>query len=481
MGLYVNTNTASINAQRNLNQTTRSLGQSFQRLSSGLRINSAKDDAAGLAISERFSTQIRGLNQAIRNTNDGVSLAQTAEGGLQETTSILQRMRELSVQSANDTNTTADRNSIQEEVDALVDELDRIAEKTTFNNQNILDGSFVGAKFHIGANFRENLSVSIKDARSDALGRQARYSSGSDISIAGAGDALSDGDVVLNNVTIRSTVQADDQLSTTLSEASAISKAAAINDSTNFTGVRAIVESTVIVAVADIAAVTMDSSNNIAINGEILTGFRVQDNDADDTLVNQINAVTDRTGVVASLDVDNRMVLTADDGRNIELSILGNGTQTGLSNGAGTAVTGGRLTLQSTEQYVMGGAAFDKLGDVGGIGATLFGVNSNDSVNRIDLTTRAGSNEAIDTLDIAISQVSSLRGELGAVQNRLASTVRNLEVSSENLTASRSRIQDADFASETATFSRNKIVQQAGVSVLAQANQQPNIALSLLG
>jgi flagellin len=146
-----------------------------------MRINSAKDDAAGLAISERMTTQVRGLTQAIRNTNDGMSLAQTAEGGLQETTSILQRMRELSVQSANDTNTGADRESIQLEVDALVGELNRIAEKTTFNNQNILDGSFTGAKFHIGANSRESLTISVKDARAEQLGRQARYDSSTDI------------------------------------------------------------------------------------------------------------------------------------------------------------------------------------------------------------------------------------------------------------------------------------------------------------
>ena len=260
MGLFVNTNTASLTSQRNLNNATRSLGQSFQRLSSGLRINSAKDDAAGMAISERMTTQVRGINQAIRNTNDGVSLAQTAEGGLQETGAILQRMRELSVQSANDTNTLKDRESIQQEVDALVDELDRIATKTTFNNQNILDGSFTGAKFHIGANSRENLSVSIKDARSDALGRMARYGSESDITVSGAGDAIADEDVVLNGVTVRSTVAADDTLSTTLNAASAIAKAAAINDSTEFTGVKATVEATVIVATADIAAVTMDST-----------------------------------------------------------------------------------------------------------------------------------------------------------------------------------------------------------------------------
>jgi flagellin len=481
MGLFVNTNAASLNSQRNLNHATRSLGQSFQRLSSGLRINSAKDDAAGLAISERMTTQVRGINQAIRNTNDGVSLAQTAEGGLQETGAILQRMRELSVQSANDTNTLKDRESIQQEVDALVGELDRIASNTTFNNQNILDGSFTGAKFHIGANSRENLSVSIKDARADSLGRMARYGSENDITVAGAGDALADEDVVVNGVTIRSTVAADDTLSTTLNAASAISKAAAINDSTQFTGVKATVESTVIVATADIAAVTMDSTNNIAINGETLTGFRVQDNDADDTLVNQINSVADRTGVVASLDQDNRLVLTADDGRNIEVSVVGNGTQTGLAAAAGTSVTGGRVTLQSEDQFVLSGNNIDKLGDVGGVGATLFGVNSQDAVSSIDVTSREGANNAIETLDVAIGQVSSIRGELGAVQNRLSSTIKNLEVSSENLSASRSRIQDADFAKETAVFSRNKIVQQAGVSVLAQANQQPNIALSLIG
>jgi flagellin len=245
--------------------------------------------------------------------------------------------------------------------------------------------------------------------------------------------------------------------------------------------VKAVVESTVIVATADIAAVTMDSTNNIAINGEILTGFRVQDNDADDTLVNQINSVADRTGVVASLDQDNRLVLSADDGRNIEVSVVGNGTQTGLAAAAGTSVTGGRLTMQSEEQFVLSGNNIDKLGNVGGAGATLFGVNSENSVSGVDVTTREGANRAIETLDAAIGQVSSIRGELGAVQNRLGSTVRNLEVSSENLSASRSRIQDADFAKETAKFSRNKIVQQAGVSILAQANQQPNIALSLIG
>jgi flagellin len=481
MGLFVNSNIASLNAQRNVGGANRSLGRSFQRLSSGLRINSAKDDAAGLGISDRMTSQVRGINQAIRNTNDGVSLAQTAEGGLAESTAILQRVRELSVQAANDTNSTQDRGAIQQEVDALVTELDRIAEKTTFNNQAVLDGSFIGAKFHIGANANDTITVSIKDARATSLGRQVREESSTDIAVANPGDAIADGDVVLNGVTVRATSGSDDQLSTSGNDASAIAKAAAINDASAFTGVRAIVEDTIVVGTADIAAVTLDSTNNLAINGSVITGFRVEENDATDSLVNAINAVADETGVVASLNEDNRLELTADDGRNIEVTLVG-GATVGLAAGAGTTVTGGRLTLQSEEQFsltgAVGGAA--KLGDVGGAGQQLFGINANNAVSTIDVTTRDGANRAIDISDVAIKQVSSIRAELGATQNRLQSTVNNLSVSAENVTAARSRIRDADFAVETADFSRNQIMQQAGISVLAQANQQPQIALALL-
>jgi flagellin len=244
--------------------------------------------------------------------------------------------------------------------------------------------------------------------------------------------------------------------------------------------VRAIVEDTVVIASADIAAVTLDSTNNIVINGEIISGFRVEDNDANDTLVGAINAVAEETGVVASLDETNRLVLTANDGRNIEITVSGNGTRTGLAAAVGTTVTGGRVTLQSDEQYDLSGNAIDKLGDIGGPGATLFGVNSENSVATIDVSTREGANTAIDIVDVAISQVSTIRGDLGAIQNRLESTINNLQTSSENLSAARSRIIDADFAEETAVFSRNQIIQQAGISVLAQANQQPQVALSLL-
>jgi flagellin len=200
-------------------------------------------------------------------------------------------------------------------------------------------------------------------------------------------------------------------------------------------------------------------------------------------LVNAINAESQDTGVVASLDEDNRLVLEASDGRNIEVVVSGAASGLGIAIGGGgvSAVFGGSITLQSEEQIVMTGNGTDKLGDVGGANANRFGVNSENSVSTVDVTTREGANLAIDIFDVAIGQVSSIRSELGAVQNRLGSTIRNLETSAENLTASRSRITDTDFAKETAKFTRNQIMQQAGVSILAQANQAPNIALSLLG
>lgn len=488
MGLFVNSNVASLNAQRNLNQATGSLGRSFQRLSSGLRINSAKDDAAGLAISNRFTSQIRGLNQAVRNTNDGISLSQTAEGALQESTNIVQRIRELSVQSANDTNTESDRESLQAEVDQLISELDRIAETTTFNSNKILDGSFRGAKFHVGANSRETITVNVDDARAASLGRQVRES-GTEVDTATGITAAAT--LRVNGTTIRATVAADDTVSTVNNANSAIAKAEAINDATEFTGVRAIVGATEFNA-GSIAATTLDSDTYITINGTAITGVVVQDDDADDSLVNAINAVSAETGVVASLNQANELVLTAEDGRNVEVANVGGVNLGGANIGADgdVVVAGGTLTLQSEGQIELtgangaalaaGDAQLTTLGDVGGAGATLFGVNSNAAVSTIDITTRDGANRAIEIADVAIGQISSVRGDLGAVQNRLESTVSNLTTSAENLSAARSRILDADFAEETAKFSRNQILQQAGISVLAQANQQPQVALSLL-
>ena len=479
MGLFINTNTASLNARRNLIGTTRGLERQFKRLSSGMRINSAADDAAGLAIATRFTSQVRGLNQAIRNTNDGISLAQTVEGALDETGAILQRMRELSIQAASDTNTLSDREAIQIEITNLIDEIDRISESTRFNEQKVLNGEFAGSRFHIGYKSNETIQVKTMDARAKILGRQARYS-GNDV----AAEGLERGDVVLNGVTVRGTVAGDDTLSTSQASGSALAKAAAINDATVFTGVRAIANKTVLKGNLNaLSAVTLDSTNFITINGDTITGFRVEDDDADKSLINAINAVTNRTGVVASLDENLELTLEAEDGRNIELTVSGVATRLGFA--AGNQVQAGSLTLQSEEAIFMTQNAngFNRIGHGANPagGDTILGTNSDFAVDTIDVTSRQGANVSLEILDVAIEQVSAIRSDLGAIQNRLASTVNNLTATQENVSAARSRIQDADFAAETAEMTRNQILSQAGISILAQANQAPNNVMQLLG
>jgi flagellin len=483
MGLYINTNSSALNAQRQLTSTSNSLSRSFERLSSGLRINGAKDDAAGLSITTRFSAQIRGLNQAVRNSNDGISLAQTAEGALNETTNILQRMRELAVQSANDTNNDSDRASLQAEVAQLKTELDRIAETTNFNGNKILDGSFLSKDVQVGANVGETISVSIDGAATSDLARQVRQTGTAEVN----DTALNDADIDFSSaktggtfVSVRGTVDADDNLSTTSNDTSAIAKAAAINDVSDTTGVRAIVGASVASGTA-VGGGALDGTNYIQVNGEKISGFSVEANDASGGLVDAINAVSDKTGVVASLDASSELVLTAADGRNIDVQEFGNaGTVTGLS----TGVSRGTITLQSDSQFDMRGAGSSLLGGLGANAVNdvaVFGVNSDKAVSSVDISSRSGAVEALDVIDLALEDVSSQRADLGALQNRLESTINNLSTTSENLSASRSRILDADFASETAQLSRNQIIQQAGVSILAQANQQPQVALALLG
>ena len=510
MGLFINTNTSSINARRKLTSSSNALSRSFERLSSGLRINSARDDAAGLAISNRMTAQIRGLDQAVRNSNDGISLAQTAEGALNETTNLLQRVRELAVQSASDNNNPSDRASLNEEVVQLVDEINRIAQNTSFNGNKLLNGDIINSVLQVGANVGETLAVRIDSAEATQLSRQMRRVSAVG---ANANFALGTMQVVTKvtptttkTTTIRAAVDADDSMSTSNQANSAIAKAAAINDAYEFTGVKAIVGDTVVGSVNSsaiggghnandtIGGGELDETDFFIINGMKIAGFDVLQNDSDNALVDAINAVIDETGVIASLDGNSNLVLTAEDGRNIEITVSSGtvGDVTGLLNatagdGQKSAVFGGEITLQSNQQIdiVFGSNTNTALGnmrlDGGSTGTAIFGVSSDFSVQTLDITTRASSNLAIEIADLALEQISAQRAALGAIQNRLESTINNLTTNSENLSASRSRILDADFAAETANLSRNQIIQQAGVSILAQANQQPQIALSLLG
>jgi flagellin len=510
MGLFINTNTSSINARRKLTSSSNALSRSFERLSSGLRINSARDDAAGLAISNRMTAQIRGLDQAVRNSNDGISLAQTAEGALNETTNLLQRVRELAVQSASDNNNPSDRASLNEEVTQLVDEINRIASNTSFNGNKLLNGDIVNSILQVGANVGETISVRIDSAEATQLSRQMRRVSAVGVDARVSMGSLSLGTQIdpttMQYTDIRTAVADDDSLSTSNSAFSAIAKAAAINDAYEFTGVKAIVGKT---TVGSVNGGTVAGGHNVTdtigggdltetdffvLNGMKIAGFEVLENDSDNALVDAINAVIDETGVLASLDGNSNLVLTAEDGRNIEITLSSAtvATVTGITgltqNGGLTDVFGGEITLQFNKQIdvVFGGSTNQALGNlrldgVAGAGTAIFGVSSDFSVETLDISTRESSNLAIEIVDLALEQISAQRASLGAIQNRLESTINNLTTNSENLSASRSRILDADFAAETANLSRNQIIQQAGVSILAQANQQPQIALSLLG
>ena len=470
MGLYVNTNVASMNAQRNLMQSQSRLGRNFARLSSGLRITNAGDDAAGLAISERFTSEIRGLGQALRNANDAISLAQLAESALSESTNILQRMRELAVQSASDINNARDRSAINDEIEELKEELTRIGENTSFNGTKLLDGSFVNSFFQVGAFARQTVQVGIRDSRSDVLARQA-VKTGNVVST----DPLAAGDLLINNITVRATVPADDTLSTSFSTASAVAKAKAINDTTKFHGVTARAMPTEFVAAAGVTGGTLNASDFVVINGVSIVGFDVQSDDATQTLVRAINEESPITGVTASLDKRGHLTLEAEDGRNNEIQTSGNaGVITGL--GASTVQTA-QINMYSEAQYQLSG---NNESFVGFADNDFVGVNTSENVASMDVLTRFTANEAILRLDRAIAQLTSDRAELGAVSNRMQSTISNLGGVLESAEQARSRIRDADFAAESADLAKNNVLQQAGISILSQANAGPQQVLSLL-
>jgi flagellin len=383
MAQTINTNVMSLNAQRNLNSSQGSLAVSLQRLSSGLRINSAKDDAAGMAISERFTAQIRGLDQAARNANDGISLAQTAEGALVEVGNNLQRVRELAVQSSNATNSQSDRDALQLEVAQALAEIDRVADQTKFNGVKLLDGSFTGAVFQVGANAGETITLSsISDANIAALGSVSQATGGA-LSVAASG----------------------------------------------LTGF-----ATAIVA----GGVTVNGVDIGAISGASSAAERAGQ------LVNAINGVSQQSGVGASYNAATGQISL---------------TSAGVITVAGT-----------TNSATVAGWANAAIGTV----TTTTGIGS------LSVSSYASSQLAIQQIDSALTSVNSSRANLGALQNRFTSVVASLTTTSENLSASRGRIQDADFAKETANLTRVQILQQAGTAMLAQANSVPQSVLSLL-
>ncbi|CAG19324.1 flagellin [Photobacterium profundum] len=393
MAVTVNTNVSAMTAQRYLGQATEATGKSMERLSTGSKINSAKDDAAGLQISNRLMTQSRGLDVAVRNANDGISMAQTAEGSMQETTSILQRMRDLSLQSSNGSNSSDDRKAIQQEVTALKDEINRIAETTSFGGTKLMNGTFGSRSIQVGADSGEAVQLTLTDTRADAMGSKV---------VQGGGAADANGLLAPGAGAVKSDW-------------------------------------------------TVEKGDKLSING---TDVNVKTGDDIEELATKINGAVD--GINASVATVN---VKGADGKISEERVL-------------------QLVADSGDK----GITFDE----GSTLQTKLGLDSpaasgKTTVQDIDVTSVGGSQQAVAVLDNALKQIDSDRANLGASQNRLSHTINNLENVNENVSASNSRIRDTDFAKETTEMTKNQILSQASSSILAQAKQAPQAALSLLG
>ena len=518
MAITVNTNVSSLNSQRNLTKSGENLATSMQRLSSGMRINSAKDDAAGMQISTRLTSQISGLAVAQRNANDGISMAQTAEGALQSSTDILQRMRDLSLQSSNGSNSTSDRQALQKEVSALQLELTRISETTTFGGQNLLDGSYGTQQFQVGSDSNQTIGVTLGSAAAEDIGLTGVGFTATAVS--GFSDARETTyDPSTATDTLNVTVGASSNDLTLRSGMSAADLAGEMNSTEGLFGVGA----------STAAAVTFgdDGGNTgdtvaLSVAGIQITASDAIEADGDDTAasilatINGDSAISEALaakGITASInsvvgtDNDN-LVFTNSSGDNIEVTMEMSG---GATNGAaaaiqsfdGTALTGNAIAVSASANLtdastttVTGNLDFSKavLADDagtmtitagGGLGGTNTAVKDTStsliSIADLDISTAGGSQSAIDVIDAALQQIGNERAELGATQNRFSQTIGNLANIQENASASRSRIQDTDYATETAVMTKNQILQQAGTSILAQANQLPQAALSLIG
>ncbi|HEX8988889.1 MAG TPA: flagellin [Rhodocyclaceae bacterium] len=497
MPQIINTNMASLNAQRNLSATQGGLAQALQRLSSGLRINSAKDDAAGLAIAQRMTAQINGLNQAIRNANDGISLAQTAEGAMGSTTDILQRIRELAVQSANASNSASDRQALQNEVGQLVSELDRIATTTEFNGLKIFDGTFGTATFQVGANANETIETTTSNLRTNQYGNNQANGYGT---VGLAANGASSNAIAADTLTVAGYLGS--QAITVSSGMTGKAIAAKINLQTANTGVTAYSQTNeqLTFATAGSYSINIKSDNGTPQTISFTLSGSLTSVDDFSNAVQSINDASAKTGVTAQVNsAGNGIVLTNQTGNDIQLS--GTGANTGAGNitvqnlTLGLTALGPTTTLSSsaaTNAYVTatGALEFDSEKSFAITGATannILAVAANGSVPstlqtvaNLDVTTFTNATQALRTVDAALTLVNGMRARFGAVQARFDSTISNLSAVSENLTASRSRIQDADFAQETANLSRAQILQQAGTAMLAQANALPQQVLQLL-
>jgi flagellin len=500
----INTNISAVAAQNSLRTTGLNQTNAMERLSSGIRINSAKDDAAGLAISTRMTANIRGLSAAIRNANDGISLTQTAEGSLASIGDNLQRIRELAVQSANSTNNATDRAALHAEAVQLVSEIDRVAANSTFNGIKLLDGSYQDQALQVGAGneFNDRISITIGSAKASSLGVGGGSSyttivNDSSTPTAVGGTALVSGALSLNGYVVGAANS--DGVSSNDTSASAIAVAAAINAISGQSGVTATVQATKVAGASASGFATAITSGSVLINGVDIGALDAASSAAarGGQMSSAINAKSSQTGVIATFNKSTGAVdLTASDGRNIAISIVSAATPvataavTGLtqsvspvSGGTGLSITRSSVKLSSSNKdgITIAGNASTGLTAAGlTAGFTQATATAGAGVSTIDLTTSAGSQTALSTLDKAINTITDMRASMGAYQNRLTASIANLEVSSMNLQASRSRILDTDYAKETTNLAKAQIIQQAATAMLAQANQSAQSVLSLL-
>jgi flagellin len=527
MALTVNTNVASLNTQRNLTTSSKGLDTSLQRLSTGFRINSAKDDAAGLQISNRLTSQISGLNVAVRNSNDGISLSQTAEGALQQSTGILQRMRDLALQSANGSNGASERAALQGEVSQLTQELNRIAETTSFGGRKILDGTFGSQSFQVGANAFETISVSIGAASASRIG-VSRFNG----ALAGA-----------SATSVQSGIAAATVADFAAGVATGIGYGASPATSAGLTVVGKLGEASVAVNAGSSARQVAAAVNNVAdttgVTATARTGLRLQDfstsatgtvtvsfklygsnnalegdgvaisaslTDVGDlsSLADQVNKATGTTGISAKVTREGALELTSERGDDILLTDYSSssgdvaleaqtlafggddgtaldqsdeiGAAVAVTDTANAAVAIGQMRFESADAFEVQNFA---------VATGTFVAGSSDfstlnTVATVDIGTSIGAQNALGIISGAISNIDSQRAQLGAVQNRFENTISNLQNIGENASAARSRIRDTDYAAETSELTKNQILQQAGTAILSQANQLPQAVLSLL-
>jgi len=485
----INTNIGALSAQANMTRVNEQLNTAMTRLSTGLRINAAKDDAAGMAIGEKMTAQIMGLNQAVRNATDGKNLIDTTESAHVEVSSMLQRLRELAVTSANDTNTSSDRGGIVSETRQLIAEINRVSETTTFNGMKVMDGSFSGKQFQIGADANQTVSVNVESTRATDIGA---FTLKSDVNVAAGASAVAGGTTLVISG-FAGSAEVDQTAGMSAKE-----MAAAVNAKTSQTGVQAQASTT-----AKLSGLTASGTMSFQINGTDVGPVAISDENDLRSLRDAINAKTSETGVTATMGDNNGEILLKDStGANVEITGFDSDDGAGgdlsldvdVLNADGTAATTGFTTTTT----ITDGDDATVTGQVTLSSTKVFSVHSSDNTTdeaffensnsgaqleqlaEIDMSTAEGAAKAINVIDTALSKISQSRSDLGAVSNRLDSTISNLTNISTSVSAAKSQIMDADFAAESTNLARGQILSQAATAMLAQANASKQNVMSLL-